>query len=330
MLGAMKKSVYLFFVLLPLCVVSAFANTTHTEEQDWLKTVAMAAHQIDYSGVFVHQSGGFVGMSRVTHVLDKDGEHEHLEELDGKKREIIRSNDQVWLFTDGQRVRLEMHRIRPAFPALLPEHVTTLKENYLVSREEDDEVAGYRAHTIVFQPRDNLRYTHKMWTDSDSGLLLRAAVLDDRGYIIEQYAFMQLNINGNIDHSWIVQDKSSPAESSHQSQPLPLPKTESLAEPCGWQVDALPAGFQKILELRRPFKENKEPVIHLVFSDGLAGISVFIEKTNGMKHFHSGLVGQGEVHVYSRVVGDSLVTVVGEVPAKTVIKIADSVRYAGQ
>jgi len=62
----------------------------------------------------------------------------------------------------------------------------------------------------------------------------------------------------------------------------------------------------------------------------LAGISVFIEKTNGLTHLHSGLAGQGAVHVYNRIVGDALVTVVGEVPARTVIQIADSVRYAGQ
>jgi sigma-E factor negative regulatory protein RseB len=82
--------------------------------------------------------------------------------------------------------------------------------------------------------------------------------------------------------------------------------------------------------MRRPFRENKEPVIHMVFSDGLAGISVFIEKVNELDHFHSGLAGQGSVHVYNRVVADSLVTVVGEVPARTVIQVADSVRYAGQ
>ena len=93
---------------------------------------------------------------------------------------------------------------------------------------------------------------------------------------------------------------------------------------------ALPAGFKKILEMRRPFRGNKEPVIHMVFSDGLAGISVFIEKAQDAKYVHSGLSGQGAAHVYNRLVGDNLVTVVGEVPPRTVIQVADSVRYAGQ
>ncbi|MDD5058589.1 MAG: MucB/RseB C-terminal domain-containing protein [Sideroxydans sp.] len=327
---AMRQTGYLILVMFQLGAVSAFADAASVDESDKLKTIAFAAHQNDYSGVYVHQSGGRVGMSRITHVSEKDGEHERREELDGAKREIIRSNGQVWLFADGHHVKMEMRRIRPAFPALLPEQIATLKENYAVTREEDDEVAGYHAQTFIFQPRDNLRYSRKMWADSTTGLLLKAVVLDDRGYVIEQYAFMELNINGNIDHSWIVREKAPAEESARQLHPAPLPKAESLAEHCDWQVDALPAGFKKILEMRRPFRENKEPVIHLVFSDGLAGISVFIEKTNGTTNLHYGLVGQGEVNIYSRIVGDSLVTVVGEVPAKTVIQIADSVRYAGQ
>ena len=326
----MRQTGYLLLVLFQLGVVSVYADTGTVDEADKLKTLAFAAHYNDYSGVYVHQSGGRVGMSRITHVSDKDGEHERREELDGGKREIIRSNDQVWLFADGHRVKVEMRRIRPAFPALLPEQIATLKENYAVTREEDDEVAGYHAQAFVFQPRDNLRYSRKMWADSTTGLLLKAVVMDERGYVIEQYAFMELNINGNIDRSWIVREKSPAEEPSRQLHPTPPPKAESLAEHCDWQVDALPVGFKKILEMRRPFRENKEPVIHLVFSDGLAGISVFIEKADGKTQHRSGLVEQGEVHIYSRSVGDSLVTVVGEVPAKTVIQIADSVRYAGQ
>jgi sigma-E factor negative regulatory protein RseB len=95
-------------------------------------------------------------------------------------------------------------------------------------------------------------------------------------------------------------------------------------------VDALPSGFRKVLEMRRPFRGNKEPVIQMVFSDGLAGISVFIEKGKDMTYLHSGLSGQGAAHVYNRLVGDNLVTVVGEVPPLTVIQVGDSVRYAGQ
>lgn len=330
MQDAVRQSGYLLFMLLQLGIASAFADPMRVDEADWLKTMSFAARQTDYSGVFVYQSGGRVEMSRITHVSDKDGEHERLEGIGGGQRELIRDNDRVWLYTEGHKVRVEKRQIKRAFPALLPEQLSILKENYSVRQAEEDEVAGYHAHAVVFLPRDNLRYARKMWAHSDSGLLLKAVVLDERGYIIEQYAFMQLSIGSNIDRKWIDPGNSSATAIAQELHLSPLPKVELLEEPCGWQVDALPPGFRKILEMRRPFRGNKEPVIHMVFSDGLAGISVFIEKIKDATYIHSGLSGQSAAHVYNRIVGDHLVTVVGEVPPRTVIQVGDSVRYAGQ
>jgi sigma-E factor negative regulatory protein RseB len=328
----MRQSGYLLLLLLQLGVATAFADPVLGNEADWLRTMAFAAHQANYSGVFAYQSGGRVEMSRVTHVFDKNGEHERLEGLGGARRELIRDNDQVWLYAEGRKkVRVEKRQIKRAFPALLPEQISILKENYSVRQAEEEEIAGHHAHSVVFLPRDNLRYARKMWADSASGLLLKAVVLDDRGHLIEQYAFMQLNIGSNIDRKWILPEDSSAAEIAHELQLSPLPQVELLEEPCGWQVDGLPPGFRKIVEMRRPFRGTKEPVIHMVFSDGLAGVSVFIEKINDAEtYIHSGLSGQGAAHVYNRVVGDNLVTVVGEVPPQTAIQVGDSVRYAGQ
>jgi sigma-E factor negative regulatory protein RseB len=65
----------------------------------------------------------------------------------------------------------------------------------------------------------------------------------------------------------------------------------------------------------------------MVFSDGLAGISVFIEAARNEQGSNAGLSSQGAINVYSRLNGDNLVTVVGEVPPRTVMQIADSVYY---
>jgi sigma-E factor negative regulatory protein RseB len=224
---------------------------------------------------------------------------------------------------------VEKRQIKRAFPALLPEQLSILKENYLIRREEEGEVAGHHVHTVTFQPKDNLRFTRKMWAHFDTGLLLKAAVMDERGYIIEQYAFMQLDIGGNIDRKWIAQVKTAPTD---QPQASHLTKADMVqAESSGWRVDDLPPGFRKIVEMRRSFREDHAPAIQMVFTDGLAGISVFIEKLPESERSHQvGLAGQGAVAVYSRSIDDVRITVVGEVPAKTVIQVAESVRYAGE
>jgi sigma-E factor negative regulatory protein RseB len=310
---------------------SAMADNQNQISLDWLKTIAFAAHQTNYSGTFIYQHGNHVETSRIIHIVDKDGEHEKLESLDGPHREIIRNNDQVFCTLDGHKTVMLSYRHRDrSFPALLPEQLNALKENYSILAGSRGRVAGFSAQTILFQPRDNLRYAHKLWAHTDSGLLLKAAVLNAHHQVVEQYAFTELNIGGNLKPDWTVPNEAEAVSLEKQSQLSPQSEAGEQIASGGWQVDALPPGFKKIMEIRRPMHDRKSPVLHMVFSDGLAGISVFIEnKSNDPDDDTPSLTSQGAIQVYRKVVGDHLVTVVGEVPPRTVMQVADSVRYAG-
>jgi len=326
-------------------VTGACADPIRPDVLNWLQTMAFAAHQTDYSGTFIYQYGNHVETSRITHIADHDGEYGRLESLDGPRREFIRHNDQVWCDLGDGKVKVEQRQGGREFPALLPEQLTLLNENYLIKPAEEVRLAGFHAHAMVFQPKDNLRYTHKMWADSVSGLLLKSEVLDERGGVIEQYSFVQLSIGGNIDRSWITADQAAADSHDHDPHKLhqaddplhggdsnsvhSLPKMAALSFSSGWRVDALPAGFKKIAEVRRQLRGRDAPVIQMVFSDGLAGISVFIEKSDNDEDDHPGLSSQGVIQVYSKLVDDQLVTVVGEVPPRTVMQVADSVRNGG-
>jgi sigma-E factor negative regulatory protein RseB len=300
------------------------------QDAEWLKMIAFAAHETNYSGVFIYQAGANkkVEASRITHLLDSTGEHEHLESLDGVHRELVRHNDQVWLYLGDRKVRVERRQYERRFPALLPEQLIALQENYFIKQGEEDRVAGFHTHTMVLQPKDNLRYTHKLWLHSESGLLLKAVVTDEHGQVIEQYAFTQLVMGSeNIDRQWVTAGKAGLDE---RTPLLPLPKAGLEVYSSGWQIDAMPVGFKKILEMRRTLHNKKSPVMHLVFSDGLAGVSVFIEDSQADPAPVTGLNSNGSVQIYSRIAGDKLITVVGEVPPRAVIQIAESIRFAGQ
>ena len=320
----------MLMTLLLSTVPGAFADPLWQDELNWLKIMAFASHQTDYSGTFLYQYGNHVEISRITHVVDRDGEHSRLESLDGVRREIILNNDQVLCYLGDSKVKLKERQSNRAFPSLLPEQLSLLNENYLIKQAEEGKVAGFHAHAMVIQPKDNLRYIHKMWAHSDSGLLLKAEVLDERGSVIEQSSFIQLAMGGNIDRSWIAAGKPDAVLIAHKQRHALLSKAEALTNASGWQVDMLPAGFRKITEIRRPMLGKKTPVTQLVFSDGLAGISVFIESSDNDQDDHTGLSSQGAMQVYSKVAGYYLVTVVGEVPPRTVMRVADSVRYGGQ
>ncbi len=317
---------YLILLAYFISAATSFADPLRDDQAEWLKTMAFAAHQSNYSGTFVYQDGvgGHVDVSRITHVVDENGEHERLEKLNGERREIISSPNQVWLITNQGKVRIERRKGKRIFPALLPEQILMLKENYVIREVAEDRVAGIHVHAVLFKPKDNLRYTHKMWADSQTGLLLKAVVIDDRDRIIEQYAFTELTLGDKIDRSWMIVE---PLAQSSLKSPNVVPVLT--AKTTDWQIDAIPSGFKMTQHFCYPLKNRNRPVTHLVFSDGLAGISVFIEDLAGRENVNVGLSSQGVIQVYSRVAWNKLITVVGEVPPNTVIQVGDSVRYAG-
>lgn len=325
---------------------------------DWLRVVVFAAHQTDYSGVFIYQYDNRVETSRITHVVEPDSEYERVESLDGPRREIIRHHGQVWCYTNQKMEQVDSRQGYSRFPSLLPEQLSALSANYRVKEAGVERVAEYNAQVILLQPRDNLRYTHKIWVHTDSGLLLKAAVLGDKNQLVEQYAFTQLQIGGDIDRSWIKAITASANSGSGIPKPgnSPLPKGDvKLTQPdggspgfgtslgqgaaadlhgapvnSGWLVDALPAGFKKTMEIQRRMRGKPAPVTQLVFSDGLSAISVFIEPSDGKEDDVAGLSSRGAMNLYHKVVDKNLFTVVGEVPPRTVMQVLDSVRHSGR
>lgn len=291
---------------------------------DWLKVVAFAAHQTDYSGVFVYQHDNRVETSRITHVVGADSEFEKLEKLDGPKYEIIRHHGQVWCTINQKLVQVDSRQVRSGFPALLPEQMSALSANYRARKEELERVAGYNAQAILFQPRDNLRYAHKIWAHTGSGLLLKAAVLDDKNRMVEQYAFTQLQIGGDIDRSWVSEEVMASLHGAGSAA------RSGVSVNSGWTVDALPAGFKKTIELQRTLSGRQSPVTQIVYSDGLSAISVFVEPAHESDEEAKGLNSRGAVNLYRKEVGGHLFTVVGEVPPRTVMQVLDSIRYNGK
>jgi sigma-E factor negative regulatory protein RseB len=310
--------------------VPAFADTGSRVDLDWPQIIAFATHQTDYSGTFIYQHGGHMETARITHISDQSGEHEKLENLDGPRREFIRNNKEIWWYLgDHKAVQMERPNSGKRFPALLLDQLSALNENYLIQTAEQARIAGFDTQAIVFQPKDTLRYSHKMWAHKSSGLLLKAVVLDGRKQIVEQYTFIQLEIGGDIEPTQLMPRQSS-AFLEQPSYSVTPSEASAQADMGDWKVVAVPTGFKKIMEMRRPLHGNKTAVIHFVFSDGLAGISVFIETLGNNFDKKIGLSSRGAIHVYRKIKDDYLVTVVGEVPPRTVMQIADSVRYKGQ
>ena len=308
-----------------LLPVSAALAQTDTSALQWLQRVYTATQKLSYSGVFVYQQGQQVETSRITHIVDASGPRERLETLDGVPREIIRTGDEVVCYLPASKaVKIDKQYGSPVFPDILPERLKDLSDNYDIRKGEVERVGGYDCQVIVIEPKDRMRYGHRFWVDLHSGMLLKAKTFDENGEMVEQFAFTQLQIGGPIGREKLKARFSR--ESRHWRVEDSGAVRTNLAE-AGWTIRSGPPGFRTVTELLRTLG-GTSGVGHIVLSDGLAAVSVFIQPAKSKQPAsRPGLVRQGAINVYARPVGDHWVTVVGEAPAESVKYIADAVEF---
>jgi sigma-E factor negative regulatory protein RseB len=288
----------------------------------WLARATAAARDLNYVGTIVYQHGSRVETSRLVHLRTPSGEQEKLVNLDGPAREVIRIDGDVrCYYPDAKILRIEPRTFRNAFPSLSAQQQKTLSEYYDFRKAESGRVGGYEAQAWVFEPKDGMRYGHKFWADVTTGLLLKARIVNERDEVVEQFAFTDLSIGAKVDRE-MVRPTWNALPPDWQVQQAALGEIE--AADTGWLVGKLPPGFTKIAEGRRALRGRREPVAHLVFSDGLVSVSVFVEAIGGTPRA-LGPSQQGGINIFVRPVDDKMITVLGEVPGVTVRQIANSV-----
>lgn len=306
-----------------LIAAAASAQAQPPEALAWLRRIHDATQKLSYKGTFVYQQNGRTETSRITRYVDAGGDVEKLEAMDGTPREIVRTRDVVRCYLpDSRVVKVDRRSPEREFPALLPERVTALARHYEIGLGGVHRVAGFECQEIVLKPRDDLRYGHRLYADTGTGMLLKAVTIDDGGRAIEQFTFTELSLSGVTRQmvkprhaatgSWRIEDSAA--------APARLP---------GWGLSAELPGFRKIVELKRRLGESR-PVGQMVYSDGLAAVSVFIEPLESPGAVRTGLASMGAIHIYTREVANHMVTVVGEAPAVSVQRIADAVEFRAQ
>jgi sigma-E factor negative regulatory protein RseB len=287
-----------------------------------LRRVYQATEKLSYTGTFVYQQGDRTETSRITRISGPGEGVERVEVLDGVRREIVRTRDTVRCYLPESRtVKVERRIDRRAFPGMLPEQVSELARHYSITRGEPARIAGYDCEALVLTPRDDLRYGYKLWADVNSGMLLKARIFDHRGETVEQFTFVQLAIGG------VPRDRARPR---HSVQSWRIDETAVVPADltgAGWSVQADLPGFRKVAEVTRQLGEARS-VGQLVYSDGMAAVSVFIEPMTGRdESVRPGPSSLGAFQIYTRAVANHVVTVVGDTPAASVQRIASRVEY---
>ncbi len=307
----------LFGAALVLAMGAAQAQSPET--LSWLRKIHEATQRLSYTGTFVYQNGMRSETSRITRYVDAAGDIEKLEVMDGVPREIVRTRDTVRCYLPDSRLVKVDRRTERGFPALVPERITALARHYDLTLGETRRIAGYDCQAVELSPKDNLRYGYRLYADIGSGMLLRAVTLDPEGNEVENFTFTHLSL-GNVTRDMV--------KPRHAVRDWRVENTGAeLARLDGWGLAAELPGFRKVTELKRRLGESR-PVGQMVYSDGLAAVSVFIEPLEARRDpVRTGLSRMGAIHIYTREVANHMVTVVGEAPASSVQRIADSVEY---
>lgn len=300
------------------------ALASQEDVQNWLDRMTQAVETLNYRGTLVHIRNGAVDTLRIVHRADEDGVHERIYSIDGEPREVLREGSRVRCLLPGDQPQvLESHFAGRLLPTLPIDRLTRPESAYHMTLGDRDRVAGMMARIIAIEPRDEFRYGYRLWLEEQTGMLLRYALIDRSGRQLQQLSFTDIEIGIPI----------SDAELAPQLDDAPRVLTTRLDD-SGEQVTpgrkyarieaSVPDGF-RLANVGHGRGENDSVFEHLLFSDGLASFSIYIEKASA-DSVGSRMESLGPVHVYTSQAGGRLFTIVGEVPAVTVETIGNAFR----
>jgi sigma-E factor negative regulatory protein RseB len=304
--------------------VHAEPSGTSGEALQLLQKVAGAAQKLTYTGVFVYQNGARSETSRITRLIEDGNEYERLEVLDGSPREVVRRNDEVRCFLpDNKLLIVERRNAKQLFPTLMPGSLAGLMEYYTIQKGSTARVAGVNSRMIIIEPKDEFRFGHQFWIEPNSGLLLKATLVGEAGNLLETFAFTELKIGGRVTREMVQPQSESDGGAGWQIQRVD--SNEIRGDDGHWAFRNQLPGFRRISGMKRKFRPDSPEGTQLIFSDGLAAISVFLEPMGGRLKEEPAQFSVGAVNVYKRQIGDHQLIVMGDVPAGAIRHFGEGV-----
>ena len=311
-----------FLALSGLFIAAAVvAGSDDISPSEWLDRMDGAVQTTNYEGTVVRLKDGKVEAFEVVHTITDGVVREKVIFKDGNGLEIIRNGNEVHcIFPDRESVLVEEWNDQSTLFSTLPSSKIQFGSEYDVSIVNFERVAGRKAVTLAIRPHDNFRYGHRVWLDVKTGFPLQTQLIGDDGEPLEQVKFADIRIDDNITASSVASSYSTEGWKWF-TQPQKRARQE-VDSP--WISDNVPAGFRVVSTHQEALAQSEQTVIHILYSDGLATVSVFVAPLSDKKK--SKRSSAGASNSYSTVSGDFMITAFGEVPWATVEQIAESMR----
>lgn len=294
------------------CVVPAYA----AEAQDWLNRLSQAEQQQSFQGTFVYERNGSFSTHNIWHRVQDGKVRERLLQLDGSAQEVMRIDGQTQCVS-GTLIAGLGNTPDGTARALDPQKLKNWYDLAIIGKSR---VAGRQAVIVALTPKDQHRYGFELHLDRETGLPLKSLLLSDKGQLLERFQFTRLNIGEPSD---------TDLQASAECKPVAQDSLKAATTKTTWHSDWLPPGFELTSSVARKDPDTKVQVSSLMYDDGLARFSVFLEPLNGATATDTRTQLGPTAAVSRRLTtpqGEMMVTVVGEIPIGTAERIALSMR----
>lgn len=289
--------------------------------QDWIDRMGNAVQITNYAGTVVRVRDGKVDTFKVVHTVKDGVVREKVVIQDGNGLEIIRNGNEVHcILPDRESVLVEEWNNQSTLFSTLPSSDIRFGNEYDVLIKKFERVAGRKSAKLAILPHDNYRYGYRIWLDTETGFPLQTQLIGDDNVPLEHVKFADISIDQDIGSSALVSSYITDNWKWYTEPRLTM-KREVQSE---WVADNVPSGFRVVSTQQKILPDADDPLTHIVYSDGLVTVSVFISPVTDEKKPRRSSVGAS--NSYSTVVDDYRVTAVGQVPQVTVEQIARSMR----
>ena len=285
---------------------------------EWLDRMATAVQTAHYAGTVIRQRHGETESLKVAHAIENGVIRERMVAQEGSGLEIVRRGNEVHrILPDKKTVLVEQWSDRSTLFSTLPNSDLRFGNEYDLVIKRKARVAGRTALELAIRPHDNYRYGHRLWLDIETAFPLKTQLIGDDGQPLEQVRFVEISLNHDIDPEFLTSGYETEGF-TWLAVPGPSPNRPVATD---WNATALVPGFRVVAVANETRDDTGAELTHITYSDGLASVSAFVEAADdGMAVTRKRFGGS---NFYSLVRGDRRITVVGEVPAVTVQRIAE-------
>jgi len=324
-LRVIRQALLLWMLVLPVSAAMAAGE----DPRVWVERMNQALATRNYDGVLVHQVGDQRSTLRLIHRVQDGHLVERAISVDGSGREFIRADTELVGYFPSRRIVVVEKRARSlGFIGGLPGLEADSLSQYDIADVESGRMQGRVVRVVVVRPRDALRYGYRFWIEEKTAMPIQTQLFAADGSIIEQITFANLTLPARITDDQLKAEVDTEGYRWLRREPPQFKPGEMVP----WTAQSLPLGFRRLQ--RGDGKRPRKPSSHLMFSDGLASVSVFIESAGtppalsreGTPRKANGPAQLGAASAYTAHIDGYRVTAVGEVPPATVKAIAEALR----